>query len=138
MSRRLSLVLLAGAAALVFALPGGARSAQTTLHGVVGPGFTINLTDDSGNRVTHLDPGTYTIDVKDQSNQHNFDLQGPGVSQATDVEFVGSATWTVTFTEGTYKYNCDAQTVCQRFGLLLFIAGEQDGLDALVAKVAHY
>jgi hypothetical protein len=108
MSRRLSLVLLAVAAALVFALPGGARTAQTTLHGVVGPGFTINLTDDSGNHVTHLDPGTYTIDVKDQSNQHNFDLQGPGVSQATDIEFVGSATWTVTFTDGTYKYNCDA------------------------------
>jgi hypothetical protein len=110
MSRRLSLVLLAVAAALVFALSGGARTAQTTLHGVVGPGFTINLTDDSGNRVTHLDPGTYTIDVKDQSNQHNFDLTGPGVSQATDVEFVGSATWTVTFADGTYKYVCDVHT----------------------------
>ena len=108
MSRRLSLALLAPAAALIFALPGGARTAQTTLHGVVGPGFTISLTDDSGNRVTHLDPGTYTIDVKDQSNMHNFDLQGPGVSQATDVETVGSATWTVTFTDGTYKYVCDA------------------------------
>ena len=108
MSRRLSLALLAAAAALTFALPGGARTAQTTLHGVVGPGFTISLTDDTGNRVTHLDPGTYTIEVKDQSNQHNFDLQGPGVSQATDVESVGSATWTVTFTDGTYKYVCDA------------------------------
>jgi hypothetical protein len=108
MPRRLSLVLLPAAAALVFALPGGARTAQTTLHGVVGPGFTISLTDDGGNRVTHLDPGTYTIDVKDQSNQHNFDLQGPGVSQATDVESVGSATWTVTFTDGTYRYVCDA------------------------------
>ena len=108
MSRRLSLALLAVAAALTFALPGGARPAQTTLHGVVGPGFTIILTDDSGNRVTHLDPGTYTIDVKDQANVHNFDLQGPGVSQATDIEFVGSATWTVTLTDGTYKYVCDA------------------------------
>jgi hypothetical protein len=110
MSRRLSLVLLTAAAALVFALPGGARTAQTTLHGVVGPGFTISLTDDSGNRVTHLDPGTYTIGVKDQSNQHNFDLSGPGVSQATDVEFVGSVTWTVTFTDGRYKYVCDVHT----------------------------
>jgi hypothetical protein len=108
MSRRLSLALAAVAAALTFALPGGARPAQTTLHGVVGPGFTISLTDDSGNRVTHLDPGTYTIDVKDQANIHNFDLQGPGVSQATDIEFVGSVTWTVTFTDGTYKYVCDA------------------------------
>jgi len=108
MSRRVSLALVVVAAALAFALPGGARTAQTTLHGVVGPGFTISLTDDSGNRVTHLDPGTYTIEVKDQANIHNFDLQGPGVSQATDIEFVGSVTWTVTFTDGTYKYNCDA------------------------------
>jgi plastocyanin len=108
MSRRLFLPLLAAAAALVFALPGGARTAQTTLHGVVGPSFTISLTDDSGNRVTHLDPGTYTIEVKDQANIHNFDLQGPGVSQATDIEFVGTVTWTVTFTDGTYKYVCDA------------------------------
>jgi hypothetical protein len=108
MSRRLSLALAVVAAALTFALPGGARTAQTTLHGVVGPGFTITLTDDSGNRVTHLDPGTYTIDVKDQSNLHNFDLQGPGVSQATDVEGVGAVTWTVTFTDGTYRYVCDA------------------------------
>jgi hypothetical protein len=110
MSRRLSLVLLAVAAALLFALPGGARTAQTTLHGVVGPGFTISLTDDSGNRVTHLDPGTYTIEVKDQANIHNFDLTGPGVSEATDIEFVGTVTWTVTFTDGTYKYVCDAHT----------------------------
>ena len=108
MSRRLSLALLAAAAALAFALPGGARTTQTTLLGVVGPGFTISLTDESGSRVTHLDPGAYTIDVKDQSNLHNFDLQGPGVSQATDIEFVGSVTWTVTFTDGTYKYVCDA------------------------------
>jgi hypothetical protein len=108
MSRRLSLALVVVAAALTFALPGGARTAQTTLLGVVGPGFTISLTDESGNRVTHLDPGTYTINVKDQSNLHNFDLQGPGVSQATDVEGVGAVTWTVTFTDGTYKYNCDA------------------------------
>ncbi|HYZ78219.1 MAG TPA: hypothetical protein VE596_12680 [Gaiellaceae bacterium] len=108
MSRRLSLALVAAAAALTFALPGGARPAQTTLHGVVGPGFTISLTDESGNRVIHLDPGTYTIDVKDQSNLHNFDLQGPGVSQATDVEGVGAVTWTVTFTDGTYRYVCDA------------------------------
>jgi hypothetical protein len=108
MSRRLSLALVVVAAALTFALPGGARTAQTTLLGVVGPGFTISLTDESGNRVTHLDPGTYTINVKDQSNLHNFDLQGPGVSQATDVEGVGAVTWTVTFTDGTYRYVCDA------------------------------
>src|SRR5207302_6028701 len=80
MSRRLSIVLLVTAATLAFALPGGARTAQNTLNGTVGPGFTIRLTDESGALVSHLDPGTYTINVKDQADIHNFDLHGPGVS----------------------------------------------------------
>jgi plastocyanin len=108
MPRRLSLALLVAAAALVFALPGGARPAQNALTGTVGPGFSISLVDESGNLVTHLDPGTYTITVKDQAAIHNFDLTGPGVSQHTDIEFVGTATWTVTFTDGIYTYICDA------------------------------
>src|ERR671929_778547 len=108
MPRRLSLALLAAAAALVFALPGGARPAQNALTGTVGPGYSISLVDESGNLVTHLDPGTYTITVKDQAAIHNFDLTGPGVAQHTDIEFVGTATWTVTFTDGIYTYVCDA------------------------------
>jgi hypothetical protein len=108
MPRRLSLALLAAAAALVFALPGGARPAQNTLTGTVGPGFSISLVDESGNLVTHLDPGTYTITVKDQAAIHNFDLTGPGVAEHTDIEFIGTATWTVTFTDGIYTYVCDA------------------------------
>ena len=108
MSRRLTLTLLAAAAALAFALPGGARTTQTTLTAIVGPGFNITLNDESGSRVSHLDVGTYTINVKDQSDLHSFDLRGPGVSQQTDIEFVGSVTWTVTFTDGIYTYRCDA------------------------------
>jgi len=108
MPRRLSLALLVAAAALVFALPGGARPAQNALTGTVGPGYTISLVDESGSLVTHLDPGTYTITVKDLSIQHNFDLTGPGVAQHTDVETTGTVTWTVTFTDGIYTYICDA------------------------------
>src|SRR5438270_222930 len=108
MPRRLSLALLVVAAALLFALPGGARPAQNTLTGTVGPGFSIALLDESGNLVTHLDPGTYTITVKDQADIHNFDLTGPGVSQHTEIEFVGTTTWTVTFADGIYTYLCDA------------------------------
>ncbi|TML63802.1 MAG: hypothetical protein E6G22_05530 [Actinobacteria bacterium] len=108
MPRRLSLALLVVAAALLFALPGGARPAQNTLTGTVGPGFSIALVDESGNLVTHLDPGTYTITVKDQADIHNFDLTGPGVSQHTEIEFVGTTTWTVTFADGIYTYLCDA------------------------------
>ena len=108
MPRRLCLALLVAAAALVLALPGGARPVQKALTGTVGPGFSIALLDESGNLVTHLDPGTYTITVKDQSAEHNFDLTGPGVSQHTEIEFVGTTTWTVTFTDAIYTYVCDA------------------------------
>ena len=108
MPRRLFLALLVAAAALVFALPGGARTAQNVLTGTVGPGFSISLVDENGILVTHLDPGTYTITVKDLSAEHNFDLTGPGVAQHTDVETTGTVTWTVTFTDGIYTYVCDA------------------------------
>ena len=109
MPRRVLPAVLAVLAALVFVLPGGARPQQSVLSGVVGPGYSIRLTDTSGQPVTHLDPGTYTINVDDRANVHNFHLTGPGgVDQATDIDFVGSATWTVTLVDGTYRFQCDA------------------------------
>ena len=79
------------------------------LTGIVGTNdaFSISLANASGARVTHLDPGTYTIVVHDRSDQHNFHLQGPGVNQTTDVEGIGDATWTVTLTDGIYTFQCD-------------------------------
>jgi plastocyanin len=106
--RTLTILCLAAAAVLV---PGAAHSspASTNLVAVVGTNnsFTIDLTDESGTPVRHLDPGTYTILVHDQSQQHNFHLLGTDVNQATTVPFVGDVTWTVTFTNGTYTYQCD-------------------------------
>jgi plastocyanin len=104
--RLISLVTLA-VAGLVLAT--GAPGARTdgTLLAKVGPGFSIGLTDSAGATVTHLAPGTYTISVDDQATLHNFDLRGPGVSQATSVEGTGTATWTVTFTDGVYTFQCD-------------------------------
>ena len=104
------LVLLSAVAAVL--LPGAAVSTpNTTLNALVGPGFNISLKDAGGTAVTHLDPGTYTINVDDQSALHNFHLIGPGVDQATDLEGTGTATWTVTFVDGTYKFMCDAHPV---------------------------
>jgi plastocyanin len=106
--RTLTILCLAAAAVLV---PGAAHSApaSTTLVAVVGTNdsFTIDLTDESGTPVRHLDPGTYTILVHDKSQRHNFHLLGTDVNQATTVPFVGDVTWTVTFTNGTYTYQCD-------------------------------
>jgi plastocyanin len=85
-----------------------------TLRASVGPEFEISLTTVSGNRVTQLDPGTYTIVVEDKSDFHNFHLSGPGVSESTGVEFVGERTWTVTFVEGRYAYVCDPHSTQMR------------------------
>jgi plastocyanin len=101
-----SLLLLAAGLALAVSV---ARPAATenTLDAVVGPGFSITLMQ-NGVRVTHLDPGDYTINVDDKSTEHNFHLFGTGVDQTTQVDAIGTATWHVTFQNGTYTYVCDA------------------------------
>jgi len=99
-------VLLALAALLPSAV---ARAENPVLEGTVGTNdaFVIFLVDASGVRVTHLDPGTYTIVVHDRSDQHDFHLIGPGVNRSTDVEGIDDGTWTVTLTDGIYEYHCD-------------------------------
>jgi plastocyanin len=102
-------VLLALSCAGLVAAVSVARPASTdgTLQANVGPGYSISLTQ-NGTKVTHLDPGTYTINVNDQADIHNFDLFGPGVKESTGVDTTGTTTWTVTFSDGTYNYVCDA------------------------------
>jgi plastocyanin len=90
---------------LALAAPGLAEARE--LRATVGPGFTIVLVDETGSRVTHLEAGTHTIHVNDQSGEHNFHLFGPGVDERTQIETVGTATWTVTLVDGVYTYVCD-------------------------------
>src|SRR5690242_6541486 len=103
MKTKLGVLLALSIAGLVAAVS-VARPASTdgALQGTVGPGYSINLTQ-NGVKVTHLDPGTYTITVNDQADIHNFDLFGPGVKESTGVDTMGTSTWTVTFTDGTYS-----------------------------------
>jgi hypothetical protein len=105
--RLLTIVPFVLAAVLV---PGAAHPAAkaTALSGTVGPAFSIALRDANGVKVTHLDPGAYTITINDQSDLHNFHLKGPGVDEHTSVEGIGKTTWNVTFVDGLYTYNCDA------------------------------
>lgn len=102
------IVLLAAACAATLSLAGPTAADNQMLIGNVGPGYSISLHDPAGNAVNQLDPGTYTLLVHDQSDIHNFDLSGPGVSAKTDIDFVGDQTFTVTFVEGRYTYVCDA------------------------------
>ena len=112
MRKILPLVLLLAVAAVF--VPGSARPAAkaTALTGSVGPGFTISLKDASGQAVSHLDPGDYTISVNNLNTtaEHNFHLSGPGVDQATPFQ-QGTWTWNVTFTDGVYTFHCDAHPV---------------------------
>jgi plastocyanin len=102
-------VVLLLLAAVVAVVGGPAAADNPVLQARVGENdsFNISLTDATGAKVTHLDPGDYTIQVNDLSDMHNFDLTGPGVSKSTGVTDIGTATWNVTFTDGTYKFQCD-------------------------------
>jgi plastocyanin len=115
MSRRT--IAVVGVAAVALALAGSApavQGAETKLFAQVGPEATITLQDGQGNRVTQLDPGAYEVEVKDLSDEHNFHLTGPGVNQLTDVSFVGTTTWHVTFQDGSYRYVCDPHSSSMR------------------------
>jgi len=105
------LVLVAVVLALAGAT-GAARADDVVLTGDVGinDSFTMSLTGPDGARVTHLDPGTYTLVVHDHSEFHNFHLRGPGVNVATPIESVGDFSFTVTLTDGTYRFVCDAHS----------------------------
>ena len=106
MTPRILLCSLLAALCLPSAL---AQADNPKLVGMVGRNnaFTISLRDASGALVTHLDPGTYDIEVQDLSEEHNFHLHGPGVNMATEPETTSDIVWTVTFTDGIYVFNCD-------------------------------
>jgi plastocyanin len=84
----------------------GTTSGSTDLEGSVGPGFDISLTLD-GQAVSTLKPGTYTLNVNDQADNHNFHLTGPGVDVTTAVAEKGTKTFTVTLKDGSYHFQCD-------------------------------
>jgi hypothetical protein len=104
-------LVVLGVCLLALLVPSAAVPADNpVLEAFVGANdaFSIRLQDANGTRVTHLDAGTYTINVHDLSTFHNFHLSGPGVDQLTSVDDKQEVTWTVTLTDGTYTYVCDA------------------------------
>jgi plastocyanin len=93
-------------------LPGAAKSAATSnqLNVTVGPGFSIKVADANGKTVTQLDPGDYSITIKNlsPSAEHNFHLTGPGGVDQFSAFDNNTVTWNVTLVDGTYQYKCDA------------------------------
>jgi hypothetical protein len=103
-------ILVVSALVAVLSAAGSARADNPMLIADVGLGdsYSISLKDANGAPVTHLAIGTYTLLVHDHSAIHNFDLFGPDVTAQTGIEQVGDATYTITITDGTYNYVCDA------------------------------
>jgi plastocyanin len=114
MGRIVVVVALLAAGVFLAASRSSAEPVQeTTLFGSIGDsGITVR--DAQGTRVTRLDPGSYRLEVDDQSDFHNLHLQGPGVDVATGVEFVGKTSFTVNLADGSYIYFCDVHPISLR------------------------
>jgi hypothetical protein len=87
---RILLPLVFGA--VLLALPAAGSADGTVLTALTGPGDAITFAGPDGQPVTHLDPGTYTIQASDTSARRDFTLRGPGVSEHTGFEPIGDHT----------------------------------------------
>jgi plastocyanin len=115
MTHRIRIILLAAGTALAALASPGIALAQTKLIGTVADPGTITLRTEAGAAVTDVPAGTYTIEVRDQSINHNFHLSGPGVDQRTDVEAIVTQTWTVTLQDrARYTFVCDPHNTVMR------------------------
>jgi plastocyanin len=112
---------LATAALFVFALATTATAAtHPKLVGVVGKNNAFKITLSSNGKVAKtLKAGTYTLVIHDDSNFHNYELDGPHEKEwtFTSVKFVGTKTVTIKLVKGKYKAYCapHESTMFQRF-----------------------
>jgi plastocyanin len=106
---------LLGVAGLQLGVSRSQAAVSPTMRATVHEDQTISLVFDDGTPVGNqartpptIPPGTYTIRVVDDTDEHNFHLAGPGVDQATSVGGSASPTWTVTLQPGgEYRFQCD-------------------------------
>ena len=102
-----AVAILAATVVARFATTNAHADVLAVLQGSVGPDFLISLKNPDGSLVSHLDAGPYEIQVADQATNHNYHLEGPGVSMATGIPDVQTADWMVTLGDGLYTYHCD-------------------------------
>jgi plastocyanin len=106
--------LLASAlAAAALATSGVAAARNPVLIAKVGfhNAYTISLRTPNGKLVHSVRAGTYSIVVHDYSTLHNFALGSVTENKRLftgGIRFVGTKTYTVTLTPGTYAYACSA------------------------------
>ena len=109
--RKALLAMLPFAAGLALALPGGAQ--PRLLIGKVGlhNALRIRLTFPDGAPVVTIPAGTYAIVVHDYSRIHNFALGSVTENRRIftgSIRGVGTKTYTIDLTPGTYAYACSA------------------------------
>ena len=115
MTRAFALAVALVLAALLGAGDGAAVQAQyPKLVGTVGPDMSISFRTAGGAAVGNIAPGTYDIEVNDQSEFHSFGITGPGVNQDSGVGATGTLNWTVTFGNGNYVFRCAAHPSSMR------------------------
>jgi hypothetical protein len=105
---RTTLAVVGGGLALALAGHAPAATAPKTLHGTVGPGFTIKLTL-GGKKVTKLKKGVlYRLLISDRSSIHDFHLSGPRLNRVlTSVDFTGTKSFVLRLKKGVYRFVCD-------------------------------
>ena len=108
---RMTLLVAAALAGFALAAAGTARPANPVLVAKVGfhNTFTISLRFPNGKLVRTLPAGTYSIVVHDYSRLHNFALGSQTANRRIftgSVRGIGTKTYTVTFTPGSYAYAC--------------------------------
>jgi hypothetical protein len=104
-----------GATALLLGVARSHAAVSQTMRATVHEDQSIALLFDDGTPVGNqartpptIPPGTYTIRVVDDTDEHNFHLSGPGVDQSTSVGGEANATWTVTLQPGAqFRFQCD-------------------------------
>jgi hypothetical protein len=99
--------------AALLAMPGPAHAQNHVLIAKVGfhDAYTISLRTPNGKLIRSLPAGTYSIVVHDYSKLHNFALGSVTENKRLftgGIRFVGTKTYTVTLTPGTYAYACSA------------------------------
>ena len=108
----LGFALAATTAALAF---GAHATPHAKLVGTVGKNdaYKISLNTSNGKVAKTLKAGTYTLVIHDDSNLHNYELDGPhGKSWTfTSVPFKGTKTMTIKLVAGAYKAYCSATRV---------------------------
>jgi plastocyanin len=86
---------------------GGTAAGSKLIGSVASDDFVITLTTEDGSEVTSLPAGSYTLEIVDKSDIHNFHLSGPGVDEASEVGEQEDEEYQIDLEPGTYNFVCD-------------------------------